>query len=155
MIKNQMIIKIFLLTVITMLTLSVGYITTKANETDAKYTGTYDTGFVRTLWAYCYNASLKKRMHPAAATAYCDCIIDSVRVELTRDQLDNSTSRIEAFTRYAEMCGIKLFGAPTPTAGSLTQARQRPAGVSKWLDALLISHYQRNLALPRVQEDES
>ena len=138
-----------------MLTLSVGYITTKANETEAKYTGTYDTGFVRTLWAYCYNASLKKRMHPAAATAYCDCIIDSVRVEYTRDQLDNSTSRIQAFTGFAEMCGIKLFGAPTPTAGSLTQARQRPAGVSKWLDALLISHYQRNLALPRVQEDES
>ena len=138
-----------------MLTLSVGYITTKANETEAKYTGTYDTGFVRQLWAYCYNAALKKRMHPAASTAYCDCMIDTVRQDYTRQTLDNMTNREEVFTGIAEMCGIKLFGAPTGVPGSLTQAKERPLGVSKWLDALLISHYQRNLALPRVQEDES
>ena len=154
--KTEVIIKIFLLSLITMLTLSVGVITTRANETQPAFTGTYDTGYVRELWAHCFNAAIQKRMHPGAATSYCDCIIDTVRIEHTKVEVDNMTGRVETFRSYAEMCGIKLFGpAPTGVAESLTHARKLPIGSMRWLESLFISHNLRNPVIPRVKEDSS
>ena len=82
--NTEVIIKIFLISLIAMLTLSVGVVTSRANETQVTFTGTYDTEYVRQLWAHCFNASLQKRMHPGAATAYCDCIVDTVRIKHTK-----------------------------------------------------------------------
>ena len=156
MFTKQMILKIFLLTLISMLTLSVGYIHTRANETEARFTGTYDTGYVRELWAHCFNAALQKRMHPGQATAYCDCIIDTVRIEHTKVEVDNMTGRVETFRSYAEMCGVRLFGpAPTSVPESLTHARKLPIGSNRWLESLFISHNLRNPVIPRVKEDSS
>tara|TARA_R100000655_G_C2856454_1_gene170597 strand:- start:66 stop:479 length:414 start_codon:yes stop_codon:yes gene_type:complete len=136
-----------------MLTLSVGYIHTRANETEVRYTGTYDTEYVRQLWAHCYNAALQKRMHPGAATSYCDCIIDTVRKEHTRKEVDNMTGRVEAFTGYANECGIRLFGpAPTGVPDSLTHARKLPVGSMRWLESLYFNQTLYNSAIPRVQE---
>ena len=156
MLKKQDMIKIFLLTVIVMLTLSVGAITTRANETQPAFTGTYDTGYVRQLWAHCFNASMQKRMHPGAATVYCDCIIDTVRIKHTRTEVDNMTGRVETFRGYANMCGIRLFNtAPTSVPESLTHARKLPIGSMRWLESLFISHNLRNPVIPRVKEDSS
>lgn len=153
MFTKQMILKIFLLTLISMLTLSVGYIHTRANETEVRYTGTYDTEYVRQLWAHCYNAALRKRMHPGAATSYCDCIIDTVRIKLTRKELDNMTGRVETLTGYANECGIRLFGpAPTGVPESLTHARKLPVGAMRWLESLYFNQTLYNSAIPRVQE---
>ena len=154
--KTEVVIKIFLLTVIVMLTLSVGAITTRANETKPAFTGTYDTEYVRQLWAHCFNASLQKRMHPGAATAYCDCIVDTVRIKHTRTEVDNMTGRVEMFKGYANECGIRLFGpAPTGVAESLTHARKLPVGAMRWLESLFISHNLRNPVIPRVKGDSS
>ena len=153
MFTKQMILKIFLLTLISMLTLSVGYITTRANETEARFTGTYDTGYVRELWAHCFNAAIQKRMHPGAATSYCDCIIDTVRIEHTKVEVDNMTGRVETFRGYAEMCGVKLFGpAPTGVAESLTHARKLPVGSMRWLESLYFNQTLYTPVIPRVQE---
>ena len=151
--NTEVMIKIFLISLIAMLTLSVGYITTKATETEARFTGTYDTGYVRQLWAHCFNASLQKRMHPAQATAYCDCIIDTVRIKHTKVEVDNMTGRVETFRGYAEMCGVKLFG-PTPTgvAESLTHARKLPVGSMRWLESLYFNQTLYTPVIPRVQE---
>ena len=130
--------------------------TSRANETEAKFTGTYDTGFVRQLWAYCYNAALRKRMHPAASTAYCDCMIDTVRQDYTREKLDSMTNREEVFTGIAEMCGVKLFGpAPTGVPESLTHARKLPIGSNRWLESLFISHKLFNPVIARLQRWKS
>ena len=136
-----------------MLTLSVGVITTRANETQPAFTGTYDTGYVRELWAHCFNAAIQKRMHPGAATVYCDCIIDTVRIEHTKAEVDNMTGRLEAFTSYAEMCGIRLFGpAPTGVAESLTHARKLPVGSMRWLESLYFNQTLYTPVIPRVQD---
>ena len=154
--NTEVMIKIFLISLIVMLTLSVGIVTSRANETEARFTGTYDTGYVRELWAHCFNAALQKRMHPGQATAYCDCIIDTVRIKHTKVEVDNMTGRLEAFTSYAEMCGIRLFGpAPTGVAESLTHARKLPVGAMRWLESLFISHNLRNPVIPRVKGDSS
>ena len=154
--NTEVIIKIFLISLIVMLTLSVGVVTSRANETQPTFTGTYDTEYVRELWAHCFNASLRKKMHPGAATAYCDCIIDTVRIKHSRIELDNMTGRVETFRGYANMCGIRLFG-PTPTgvAESLTHARKLPVGAMRWLESLFISHKLFNPVIPRVQEGKS
>ena len=154
--NTEVMIKIFLISLIAMLTLSVGVVTTRANETKPAFTGTYDTEYVRQLWAHCFNASLQKRMHPGAATAYCDCIVDTVRIKHTREQVDNMTGRVEMFRGYANECGIRLFG-PTPTGvgESLTHARKLPIGSMRWLESLFISHNLRNPVIPRVKEDSS
>ena len=139
-----------------MLTLSVGVITTRANETQPAFTGTYDTGYVRELWAHCFNAAIQKRMHPGAATVYCDCIIDTVRIEHTKAEVDNMTGRVETFTSYAEMCGIKLFKtAPTSVPESLTHARKLPIGSMRWLESLFISHKLFNPVIARLQRWKS
>ena len=154
--NTEVIIKIFLISLIAMLTLSVGAITTRANETQPAFTGTYDTGYVRQLWAHCFNASMQKRMHPGAATVYCDCIIDTVRIKHTRTEVDNMTGRVETFRGYANMCGIRLFNtAPTSVPESLTHARKLPIGSMRWLESLFISHNLRNPVIPRVKEDSS
>ena len=156
MFTKQMILKIFLLNLISMLTLSVGYIHTRANETEARFTGTYDTGYVRELWAHCFNAALQKRMHPGQATAYCDCIVDTVRIKHTKVEVDNMTGRLEAFTSYAEMCGIRLFGpAPTGVAESLTHARKLPIGSNRWLESLYFNQTLYNSAIPRLNRGKS
>ena len=151
--NTEVMIKIFLISLIAMLTLSVGIVTSRANETEARFTGTYDTGYVRQHWAHCFNASLQKRMHPAQATAYCDCIIDTVRIKHTKVEVDNMTGRVETFRGYAEMCGVKLFG-PTPTgvAESLTHARKLPVGSMRWLESLYFNQTLYTPVIPRVQE---
>ena len=151
--NTEVMIKIFLISLIAMLTLSVGIVTSRANETEARFTGTYDTGYVRELWAHCFNAALQKRMHPGQATAYCDCIVDTVRIKHTKVEVDNMTGRLEAFTSYAEMCGIRLFG-PTPTgvAESLTHARKLPVGSMRWLESLYFNQTLYTPVIPRVQE---
>ena len=154
--NTEVIIKIFLITVIAMLTLSVGVVTTRANETKPAFTGTYDTEYVRQLWAHCFNASLQKRMHPGAATAYCDCIVDTVRIKHTRTEVDNMTGRVEMFKGYANECGIRLFGpAPTGVPDSLTHARKLPIGSMRWLESLFISQKLVYPVIPRVQEGKS
>ena len=151
--NTEVMIKIFLISLIAMLTLSVGIVTSRANETEARFTGTYDTGYVRQLWAHCFNASLQKRMHPAQATAYCDCIIDTVRIKHTKVEVDNMTGRVETFRSYAEMCGVKLFGpAPTGVAESLTHARKLPVGSMRWLESLYFNQTLYTPVIPRVQE---
>ena len=151
--NTEVMIKIFLISLIAMLTLSVGIVTSRANETEARFTGTYDTGYVRQLWAHCFNASLQKRMHPAQATAYCDCIIDTVRIKHTKVEVDNMTGRVETFRGYAEMCGVKLFGpAPTGVAESLTHARKLPVGSMRWLESLYFNQTLYTPVIPRVQE---
>ena len=151
--NTEVMIKIFLISLIVMLTLSVGIVTSRANETEARFTGTYDTGYVRQLWAHCFNASLQKRMHPAQATAYCDCIIDTVRIKHTKVEVDNMTGRVETFRGYAEMCGVKLFGpAPTGVAESLTHARKLPVGSMRWLESLYFNQTLYTPVIPRVQE---
>ena len=154
--NTEVMIKIFLISLIVMLTLSVGIVTSRANETEARFTGTYDPGYVRELWAHCFNAALQKRMHPGQATAYCDCIVDTVRIKHTKAEVDNMTGRLEAFTSYAEMCGIRLFG-PTPTgvAESLTHARKLPIGSMRWLESLFISHKLFNPVIARLQRWKS
>ena len=151
--NTEVMIKIFLISLIAMLTLSVGIVTSRANETEARFTGTYDTGYVRQLWAHCFNASLQKRMHPAQATAYCACIIDTVRIKHTKVEVDNMTGRVETFRGYAEMCGVKLFGpAPTGVAESLTHARKLPVGSMRWLESLYFNQTLYTPVIPRVQE---
>ena len=151
--NTEVMIKIFLISLIAMLTLSVGIVTSRANETEARFTGTYDTGYVRELWAHCFNAALQKRMHPGQATAYCDCIVDTVRIKHTKAEVDNMTGRLEAFTSYAEMCGIRLFGpAPTGVAESLTHARKLPVGSMRWLESLYFNQTLYTPVIPRVQE---
>ena len=154
--NTEVMIKIFLISLIVMLTLSVGIVTSRANETEARFTGTYDTGYVRELWAHCFNAALQKRMHPGQATAYCDCIVDTVRIKHTKVEVDNMTGRLEAFTSYAEMCGIRLFGpAPTGVAESLTHARKLPIGSMRWFESLFISHKLFNPVIARLQRWKS
>ena len=154
--NTEVIIKIFLISLIAMLTLSVGVVTSRANETQVTFTGTYDTEYVRQLWAHCFNAALQKRMHPGQATAYCDCIVDEVRIKHTRTEVDNMTGRVETFRGYANECGIRLFGpAPTGVPESLTHARKLPIGSMRWLESLFISHNLRNPLIPRVKEDSS
>ena len=154
--NTEVMIKIFLISLIVMLTLSVGIVTSRANETEARFTGTYDTGYVRQLWAHCFNAALQKRMHPGQATAYCDCIVDTVRIKHTKAEVDNMTGWLEAFTSYAEMCGIRLFGpAPTGVAESLTHARKLPIGSMRWLESLFISHKLFNPVISRLQRWKS
>ena len=150
---DSRITKIFLLTLISMLTLLVGYVQTRAaEEVEVKYTGTYSTSYVRVLWAYCYNAALRRRMHPTAASAHCDCIVDSIRVRHTKQVLDNMTNREDTFGKYANECGKKLFGpAPTPLPGKVTHAEKLPVGTSRWLESMFITHNITKLILPRVQ----
>ena len=151
--NTEVMIKIFLISLIVMLTLSVGIVTSRANETEARFTGTYDTGYVRELWAHCFNAAIQKRMHPGAATVYCDCIIDTVRIKHTKVEVDNMTGRVETFRSYAEMCGVKLFGpAPTGVAESLTHARKLPVGSMRWLESLYFNQTLYTPVIPRVQE---
>ena len=151
--KTEKLLQIFLLVLITMLTLSVGVVTSRANETEAKYTGTYETGYVRTLWAYCYNTSLQKRMNPVHATVYCDCIINTIRVKHTRKELEGLTNRNELFTEYANDCGIKLFGpAPTSLGETLTHARKLPIGANRWLQSQYFNQTLVNPVLPRLDE---
>ena len=151
--NTEVMIKIFLISLIVMLTLSVGIVTSRANETEARFTGTYDTGYYRELWAHCFNAAIQKRMHPGAATSYCDCIIDTVRIKHTKVEVDNMTGRVETFRSYAEMCGVKLFGpAPTGVAESLTHARKLPVGSMRWLESLYFNQTLYTPVIPRVQE---
>ena len=154
--NTEVIIKIFLISLIVMLTLSVGVVTSRANETQPTFTGTYDTEYVRELWAHCFNASLRKKMHPGAATAYCDCIIDTVRIKHTRIELDNMTGRVETFRGYANECGIRLFGpAPTGVPDSLTHARKLPIGSNRWLESLYFNQTLYNSAIPRLNRGKS
>ena len=151
--KTEKLLQILLLVLITMLTLSVGVVTSRANETEAEYTGTYETGYIRTLWAYCYNTSLQKRMHPAQATAYCDCIMNTIRAKHTWKELEGLTNRNELFTEYANECGIRLFGpAPTSVLESLTHARKLPVGSNRWLESSLFSQYLIRPVLPRLDK---
>ena len=151
--KTEKLLQVFLITLIAILTLSVGVVTSRANETEAKYTGTYDTGYVRTLWAYCYNTSLQKRMHPGQATPYCDCIVDTIRTNHTKETLEGLTGRIELFKRYANECGIKLFGpAPTSLGETLTHARKLPIGANRWLQSQYFGQYLTKPVLPRFDE---
>ena len=154
--NTEVMIKIFLITLIAMLTLSVGVVTTRANETQVTFTGTYDTEYVRGLWAHCFNAALQKRMHPGAATSYCDCIIATVRTKHTRTEVDNMTGRVETFRGYAQECGIRLFNtAPTSVPESLTHARKLPIGSMRWLESLFISHKLFNPVIARLQRWKS
>ena len=149
---NSRITKILLLTLISMLTLGIGFIHSRAAEKEVKYTGTYSTSYVRVLWAYCYNAALRRRMHPTAASAHCDCIVDSIRVRHTKTQLDNMTNREDTFVKYANECGKKLFGpAPTPLPGKVTHAEKLPVGTSRWLESVFLPQYHTKLIIPRVQ----
>ena len=150
---DSRITKIFLLTLISMLTLGVGYVHTRAaEEVKEKYTGTYSTSYVRVLWAYCYNAALRRRIHPTAASVHCDCIVDAIRVRHTKQVLDNMTNREETFVKYANECGKKLFGpAPTSLPGEVTHAEKLPIGIKRWSDAMFISHNNTKLILPRVR----
>ena len=153
MFTKQMILKIFLLTLISMLTLSVGYIHTRANETEARFTGTYDTGYVRELWAHCFNAALQKRMHPGQATAYCDCIVDSIRSNHTKETLEGLTGRFELFKGYADQCGIKLFSpAPTSLLETLTHAKKLPVGSNRWLESQYFNQTLVKPVFPRLDE---
>ena len=153
---TEVIIKIFLITVIAMLTLSVGVVTSRATETNPAFTGTYDTEYVRQLWAHCFNAALQKRMHPGQATAYCDCIVDEVRIKHTREQVDNMTGRVETFRGYANECGIRLFGpAPTGVPDSLTHARKLPIGSMRWLESLYFSQKLVYPVIPRLNRGKS
>lgn len=151
--KTEKLLQIFLVTLIAILTFSVGVVTSRANETEAEYTGTYETGYIRTLWAYCYNTSLQKRMNPVQATVYCDCIINTIRVKHTWKELEALTNRNELFTEYAIDCGIKLFGpAPTSLPETLTHARKLPVGSNRWLESLFISHKLMSQVIPRVDK---
>ena len=102
------IIKIFILTIIFMLLLCLAAILTKARAKD--YTGTYDTPFIRGMWTSCYNGALTRRIHPATAAVYCDCVVDLIRERHTRQETDNMTNKVQVFTDYAGECSYRLFG---------------------------------------------
>ncbi len=149
---DSRITKVLLLTLISMLTLGIGIMHLRAAEKPShKYTGTYHTEGIRAMWAACFNASIMKRMHPDAATRYCDCFIDRVRAEHTKAELDNVKGKAEIFTGYANVCGIKVFGSPTPSAGNLTHGKRLPSPASRWLEAMFIKHNKTTLAKRRGQ----
>ena len=151
--NTEKLLQIFLVTVIAILTLSVGIVTTRASESKAEYTGTYETGYIRTLWAYCYNTSLQKRMNPVQATVYCDCIMNTIRAKHTWKELEALTNRNELFTEYAVNCGIKLFGpAPTSLLETLTHARKLPIGSNRWLESQYFNQTLIKPVFPRLDE---
>lgn len=155
MITESRKVKILLLILIAMLSLSIAAITSRAEDKSARYTGTYDTLDIRTLWSSCFNAAVSKRAHPAAATTYCDCFTDNIREQHAKLELNDVTGKAERFKGYANSCGIKLFSALTPIAEDLTRVRRYPLGSNRWLDALFISHYITTLARRRVQRGGS
>ena len=114
-------IKIFILTIISMMLLCLAAILTKAKAVE--YTGTYATPFIRGMWTSCYNAALTRRIPPAASAVYCDCVTDIIRERHTREETDNMTDKVQVFTQYAGECSMKLFGPSLiPPAKELTQA---------------------------------
>ena len=119
-------LKIFLLTLIFMLLLSVAAIMSRAEE--PRFKGTLDSAYIRGLWHNCYNGAIKKGFQPIHAAFFCDCMTDMIREKHTRVELDEMTNRIEVFTGYANECGYRLFGSPTPLAERIAHGRRFPEG---------------------------
>ena len=112
-------IKIFILTIVFMLLLCIAAILSKAQASE--YTGTYDTPFIRGMWTSCYNGAVSRRVHPAAAAVYCDCVTDLIRERHTREETDNMTDKVQVFKSYAGECSMKLFGPETLPLKELTK----------------------------------
>ena len=117
-------LKIFLLTLIFMLLMSVAAIISKAEE--PRFKGGIDTAYIRGLWQNCFNASVSRGMPPNLSVAFCDCMTDTIREKHTRLELEKMTDRVEVFSGYANECGYRLFGSPTPLAQRIAQVGRFP-----------------------------
>tara|TARA_R100000501_G_C2514704_1_gene44672 strand:- start:95 stop:442 length:348 start_codon:yes stop_codon:yes gene_type:complete len=56
--------------------------------------GDYDTAYLRYLWFYCERGMIQRRpdVPPLYRAVFCDCLIDKIRLTLSKDELEEMQS---------------------------------------------------------------
>ncbi len=118
------ILKIFLLTLIFMLLLSVAAIISKAEE--PRFKGVSTLLIFEVFGKTALMLLSAEECHRIFQWLFCDCMTDTIREKHTRLELEKMTDRVEVFSGYANECGYRLFGSPTPLAQRIAQVGRFP-----------------------------
>ena len=76
-----------------------------------KFSGTYPSIQLRSLWMACYQGASTKNpgMHPQIHSVFCDCMLDLTRARITSQELEEKNEKkvdmTGFFTGIAHECG--------------------------------------------------